>query len=123
MISAQDLEKKINHGIHIWALTCKLVPKDFQNKYPQEIGAILEEFKDIFPEDLPKQLPPMRDIQHLIDLVLESTLLNLSYYRLNPSKDAELQRQVRELLDRGFIRESLSPYTVSALLILKKDGL
>ena len=70
---------------------------------------MIEEFSDVFPEDLLNKLPPTRDIRHAIDLVPELSLPNLPHYRMNPTEHAKLKRQVDELVDKGFIRESISP--------------
>jgi len=68
--------------------------------------SLLREFKDMFPNGLPLGLPPFRGINHQIDLLLGATLPNKLAYRCNPNESKELQRQVQELLDRGYIRES-----------------
>ena len=60
-------------------------------------------FSDIMPCELSGKLLPKRDIQHVIDFVSGSILSNLSHYKMNPIKHAEL-RQVYELLRKGFIR-------------------
>ena len=60
---------------------------------------MIEKFIDVFPEDLPDQLPSMRNFQHAIDLVLGASLPNLLHYRMNHTEHAELKRQVNELLN------------------------
>ncbi|XP_049414722.1 uncharacterized protein LOC125877483 [Solanum stenotomum] len=81
-----------------------------------------ENFEDVFPDDTPKGLPPLRGIEHQIDFVPGSQLPNRPAYRINPKETKELQRQVGELLGKGFVRESMSPCSVPVLLVPKKDG-
>ena len=76
-----------------------------------EAEPILAEFGDVFPEDLPGELPPMRHIQHAIDLVPGASVPNPPHYRMEPARYEELWQQVQELLAKGLIQESLSPST------------
>ena len=85
-----------------------------------EVSKLLLEFLDVAPNELPNDLPPMRNIQHVVDLVPGSQLPNLPAYHMNPLEHKELKRQVQELLSKGFIHESLSPCAVPTLLHLRK---
>lgn len=74
-----------------------------------EVKNILTDFSDEYPEELLNKLPWLHDIQHAIDLVLGTSSPNLPIYSISPTKHAELNRLVDELLVKGFIQESLSP--------------
>ncbi|XP_074303375.1 uncharacterized protein LOC141637858 [Silene latifolia] len=86
------------------------------------VQGLLEEFRDVFPDELPIGLPPLRGIEHQLDLIPGAALPNKPAYRCNPEEAKELQRQVQELMDRGYVQESLSPCAVPALLVPKKEG-
>jgi hypothetical protein len=83
---------------------------------------LLQDFEDVFPDEVPAGLPPIRGIEYQIDLVPGASLPNHPAYRTNPNETKEIQQQVKELLDKGYIRESLSPCAVLVLLVPKKDG-
>ncbi|GJW59663.1 putative CCCH-type zinc finger family protein [Tanacetum coccineum] len=89
---------------------------------PLQVQPLLREFAYVIPNDIPHGLPAMRDIQHCIDFILCSVIPNRPAYRMNPKEFAKLQRQVIELLEKGLIRESMSPCAVPALLVPKHGG-
>ena len=90
---------------------------------PSAISHVLQNYKDVFPKEVPAGLPPMRGIEHQIDLTPGATLPNRPPYCTNPKETKEIQRQVQELLDKGYVRERLSPCAVPVILVLKKMGL
>nr|KYP62238.1 Transposon Ty3-G Gag-Pol polyprotein [Cajanus cajan] len=67
-------------------------------------------------------LPYLRGIEHQIDLVSGASLPNRPAYRTNPQETKEIESQVQELLEKGWVRKSLSPCVVPVLLVPKKDG-
>ncbi|KAF5774952.1 putative nucleotidyltransferase, Ribonuclease H [Helianthus annuus] len=79
------------------------------------------EFLNVFPDDLPG-LPPSRDIDFRIDLIPGANPVTKSPYRLAPSEMRELSSQLQELLDKGLIRPSTSPWGAPVLFVKKKDG-
>ena len=81
----------------------------------------VRDFPDVFPDDLPG-LPPTRQVEFQIDLVPGAAPVARAPYRLAPSELKELSDQLQELLDKGFIRPSSSPWGAPVLFVKKKDG-
>ncbi|KAI3768113.1 hypothetical protein L2E82_18545 [Cichorium intybus] len=87
----------------------------------KESVKIVNEFPDVFPEEL-RGLPPDRQIEFAIELVPGAAPIARAPYRLAPSEMEELRKQLEELLDRGFIKPSSSPWGAPILFVKKKDG-
>jgi len=89
---------------------------------PSVVKVLLQEFEDVFLEEISSGLPPIRGIEHQIDFVPGASIPNRPAYRSNPEESKELQQQqVEELMSKGYIRESMSPCAVPVLLVPKKD--
>jgi hypothetical protein len=78
------------------------------------------EYPNVFPDEL-RGMPPDRDIEFAIELQPGTAPISKRPYRMPPAELAELKKQLRELLEKGFIRSSTSPWGCSALFVKKKD--
>ena len=86
-----------------------------------ESVSVVCEFCDVFPDDLP-DLPPNRELEFEIELLLGSALVSIPPYRITPTELKELKVQLQDLVDKGFIRPSVSPWGAPILFVKKKDG-
>ena len=93
LVGAKEFELNVKKDKKIFVLVAKDFSEKPEKKVPPKTQPILEEFSQVFPEELLDQLPPLRDIQHTIDLVPRATLPNLPHYHLNPAEHAELKRK------------------------------
>ena len=82
---------------------------------------IVKEFPDVFPNDI-SSLPPNREVEFTIDLIPGTEPISIPPYRMAPAKLRELKAQLEELLSKGFIRPSISPWGAPVLFVKKKDG-
>ena len=84
---------------------------------PIGVEELLKEFGNVFPKDTPYGLPPLRGIEHQIDLILGASLPNKPTYRSNPEETKEIQRQVENLMEKRWVREILSPCAMPVILV------
>ncbi|GJY52241.1 putative reverse transcriptase domain-containing protein [Tanacetum coccineum] len=87
----------------------------------QEEIIVVRDFPEVFPDDQ-SGLPPIREIKFRIKLIPGAIPVTKSPYRLAPSEMEELLGQLKELLDKGFIRPSSSPWGALVLFVKKMDG-
>lgn len=126
MIATKSEMRKMRDNPHMLHLVLLykdvILATNVLTSLPSVVSNVLQAFNDVFPEEIPAGLPPLRGIEHQIDLIPGASLPNRPPYRTNPEETKEIQRQVQELLDKGYVRESLSPCAVPVILVPKKDG-
>jgi hypothetical protein len=79
------------------------------------------EYPDLFPEELPV-MPSGRDVEFVIDLLPGTAPISKHPYRMSSTQLLELKKQIKELLEKGFIRPSSSPWGSPVIFVEKKDG-
>jgi hypothetical protein len=77
---------------------------------------VVKEFANVFPEELPG-MPPERELEFTIDLKPGTEPIARTSYRMSTPELQELKMQLKELLDRGLIRPSVSPWGAPVIFI------
>ena len=95
------------------------VTLDSSNEQTVSSVHIVREFVDVFPEDLPS-FPPVREVDFGIELEPRTASISKAPYRIAHAELRELKEQLQELLDKGFIRPSVSPWGALVLFVKKK---
>ncbi|GKA98913.1 putative reverse transcriptase domain-containing protein [Tanacetum coccineum] len=117
IISCTKAQKYMEKGFPIFLtrITAKEVEDKSEKKRLEDVP-IVQDFPEVFPEDLPG-LPPTRQVEFQIDLVPGAAPVARAPYRLAPSEMKELSEQLKELSDKGFIRPSSSPWGAPVLFV------
>jgi hypothetical protein len=127
LINAGQMKRLVNASKNFVLLMIK--PKeDIENeafqgcdtKLKSDLFEVVTQYDEMFKE--PKGLPPKRGVQHEIQLQQDSPLPNIGMYRMLVMENAEIKKQIQELLDKGVIVPSSSPCGSPIVLVIKKDG-
>ncbi|GJY62816.1 putative reverse transcriptase domain-containing protein [Tanacetum coccineum] len=108
-----------HHGCELFL--AQVNQKELKEKLLGDVP-IIRDSPEVFPEELPG-LPPPRQVEFRIDLIPGAAPVARAPYRLAPSEMKELSKQLQELLEKGFIRPSSSPWGAPVLFVKKKDGI
>ena len=124
LVSPSTFSKQIRRGMKAFALILNPQEKSDEASEPihPKVKDIIEEFKDVFPDELPKGLPPSRSHDFKIELTPGAEPIKKGLYRLSTKETEELKSQIQDLLEKGFIQPSSSPWGAPILFVNKNDG-
>jgi hypothetical protein len=118
LLSAMQAKRDAREGSCVYLAYVTAKP---ENEVKLENILIVCDYPDVFTE-VYSGLPPNREVEFTIDLVPRTQPIHKAPYRMAPTELKELKEQLEELLDRGFIRPSVSPWGAPMLFVKKKDG-
>ena len=114
-VSASRARKLIKNGCTAFLVT---VLEGHKEATSLENIPVVCEFPDVFPTELPG-LPPDREIEFVIDLVPGTAPISKAPYRMAPAELKELKAQLQDMLDKGFVKPSVSPWGAPVLFVKK----
>ena len=118
MISAMAAQRMLRKGCQ--GYLGYVVETEKEGTLVDEIP-VVREFPDVFPDDI-VGLPLDREVEFTIDLIPGTEPISIPPYRMAPAELRELKAQLEELLSKGFIRPSISPWGAPVLFVKNKDG-
>jgi hypothetical protein len=121
MISAMQLKRSMRKGCQMFAITISDRDDEAEQEASLDDYPILQEYADVFPSELPG-MPPRRAVDFHIDLVPGAEPVSRAPYRMTTNELNELKLQLEELLEKGHIRPSVSPWGAPVIFVKKKDG-
>ncbi|MCI41968.1 RNA-directed DNA polymerase (Reverse transcriptase), partial [Trifolium medium] len=116
MMNTKQVNKSVKEHAELFAVFASL---RLESGVKVEELPVVCEFPSVFPGDV-SNLPPEREVEFSIDLVHETGPISMAPYRMSASELKELKKQLEELLEKKFIRLSVSPWGAPVLLVKKK---
>ncbi|KAI5347847.1 hypothetical protein L3X38_000734 [Prunus dulcis] len=123
LLSTMQFSKSWKKGEPTFLATMKMdvVEKEVQ-PVPKVVEAVLKEFADFMPKELPKTLPPRREVDRAIELELSAKPPAKVPYWMTPSELEEFRKQLKQLLDAEYIQPSKASYGAPVLFQKKREG-
>ena len=119
--SGRDSDEDLSPGMNSMEIGRNLERDSNSKEMNRRLRRLLKEYQNVFREELPEGLPPRRAVDHAIETG-DASPVNKNAYPLSVQQLQEQTRQIEELLQRGLIRESVSPWGAPVLFVLKKTG-
>nr|KYP41582.1 Transposon Ty3-I Gag-Pol polyprotein [Cajanus cajan] len=117
-LTANQVKVSLQEDAQVYMLLASLNSES--NVLVNELPVVCD-FSDVFSDDM-SSLPPRREVEFSIDLVPGTGPISIAPYRMSPVELVELKKQIEDLLEKGFVRPSVSPWGAPVLLVKKKDG-
>jgi len=117
-LSTKQLKQLKRDGIMMFSLMASL---SIENQAVIDKLQVVCDFPKVFPDEIPN-VPPEREVEFSIDLIPGTKPVSMTPYCMSASELAELKKQLEDLLEKKFVRPSVSPWGAPVLLVRKKDG-
>lgn len=118
-LSAMDKTASILYAVQVNTVDPPLLLRK-DSPIPPEIAQLIETYSAVFKP--PEGLPPSRTRDHSIPLLPGAQPFSLRSYRYNPAQKSKIEAQIKDMLDKGWIQNSSSPFSSPTLLVHKKTG-
>ena len=118
VISAMQAQRFLRKGCEAFLA---LVLDSKRGQVNLENILVIKEFPDVFPKEL-SSLPPEKEVDLVIEVLPGTVPISRAPYRMAPIELKELKTQFQELLDKGFVPPSVSPWGAPVLFVKNKDG-
>ena len=123
IVSHASLHKSMKSNLFAYLIFAHESKDDALSVDAYDQQEFLKTFNECFADELPQEVPPLRgEDDHKIDLIPGTSPPNRPPYRVSYAQQEEILTQVNELLEKGLVRPSSSPFCSPVLLVQKKDG-
>ncbi|MCI14415.1 RNA-directed DNA polymerase (Reverse transcriptase), partial [Trifolium medium] len=115
---SREVERSLKAQENVFVMFSSLI---MEEKSEVDALPVVYEFPDVFSDDI-SDLPPEREVEFAIDVMPGTSPISMAPYRLSVTELEKLKEQLEELLEKRFVRPSVSPWGTPVLLVKKKDG-